>query len=493
MVDPSPVVSPTRPTILREELADAIRRQRVLAIVGAGVSIDASAGDACASWRGFLEDGVARCIALHPNLQPNWEQGIRQLLDDGRYLEAADEVARHLGGPGHGEFRTWLASTVGRISVTRRDCVEALAELDIPLATTNYDDVIEDVTGYRSITWRATQSELRDWVIGRDAVLHLHGHWDDPASVVLTTDSYAAVMRSQRLRAALRSLAFQYSFVLIGFGSGVADPHFQSIRTWIKTHYRGSGYRHYRIVPQAEEAAAGAVHSDADDRIAVLGFPRDLASYLRHLDASNVGVTFADRVDVVPATPDDITSICELDRDVFSTEDLIAASTFAAWQEKAGNVFWRASKATRAPYLCGYYAILFLRPHALQRFVAGEVSEAELEAERDLLAPEEAMQAEEAYLFSVVVTGGPGTRLQILNNLVDRLLFYVREGRLARVYATAASKAGRLLLDRLVAEGIAAFLQAPEERADRHPLYRIELSSEAIGRLRGLLSSVDRT
>ena len=62
------------------------------------------------------------------------------------------------------------------------------------LCTLNYDNLIETATKRRAITWKdanKTQEVLQGKIT--DAVLHLHGWFDEPESVVLDMRSYLTV------------------------------------------------------------------------------------------------------------------------------------------------------------------------------------------------------------------------------------------------------------------------------------------------------------
>ena len=50
--------------MLLEDLTKEIAKGRVVAIIGAGVSIGASGNHPCASWTGLLGDGVNHCEGL---------------------------------------------------------------------------------------------------------------------------------------------------------------------------------------------------------------------------------------------------------------------------------------------------------------------------------------------------------------------------------------------------------------------------------------------
>jgi hypothetical protein len=73
-------------------------------------------------------------------------------MDD--LLSAAEKISRKLGAPKGGEFHRWLRETVGDLEVKDRAVLESLRDLGIPLATTNYDNLLEDITGLPPVTWR---------------------------------------------------------------------------------------------------------------------------------------------------------------------------------------------------------------------------------------------------------------------------------------------------------------------------------------------------
>lgn len=83
-----------------------------------------------------------------------------------------------------GDFAEWLRRTVGALRVRNKDVPEALAALGLPLLTTNYDDILEQVTNLPGVTWQ----------------------------------DYAQAM--QRALRALKTPLF------VGYGSGFEDPNF---------------------------------------------------------------------------------------------------------------------------------------------------------------------------------------------------------------------------------------------------------------------------
>ncbi|MEY4178706.1 MAG: hypothetical protein RLY70_2280, partial [Planctomycetota bacterium] len=82
-------------------------------------------------------------------------------------------------------------------------------------------------------------------------VLHLHGHWDEPDSVVLGIRSYEDVKNNEHTQAVMRALAMRHSLMLVGCGDeGTNDPNFGPFLTWLKAIETSAGveHRHYRLV-----------------------------------------------------------------------------------------------------------------------------------------------------------------------------------------------------------------------------------------------------
>ena len=181
---------------LIEDLRQEIANGQVIAVVGAGVSIGATNNNAVASWIGLLRNGVERCAAMVPGLGTRWAERVRSEIESGDsddLLSAAEKISSKLGSQG-GEYGRWLRETVGALRIERSDVITALKELGVPIATTNYDSLIEQVTGLQSVSWR--QGAQVEYLIrgAEPGVLHLHGYWQDPQSVVLGIRSYEAVL-----------------------------------------------------------------------------------------------------------------------------------------------------------------------------------------------------------------------------------------------------------------------------------------------------------
>src|SRR5262249_44785723 len=125
--------------LLLDDLKEQIARGQVVAIIGAGVSIGATNGAACAAWTGLLHHGVQRCEHLQL-IKPEMVPGLHQQIDSGDLdflLAVAETMAARLGAPTGGEYRRWLRESVGALRAERREALEALRDVHVALATTS--------------------------------------------------------------------------------------------------------------------------------------------------------------------------------------------------------------------------------------------------------------------------------------------------------------------------------------------------------------------
>ena len=116
-------------------------------------------------------------------------------------------------------------------------------------------------------------------------VLHLHGYWQDPQSVVLGIRSYEAVLGDAHAQTIQQALRATRTLLFIGYGAGLNRPELRRPARWSRDVFSGSEFRHYRLALQQEVAAIQAMHPP-EERIYVLPFGdkhTDLATFLRNL------------------------------------------------------------------------------------------------------------------------------------------------------------------------------------------------------------------
>ncbi|MCY2988198.1 MAG: SUMF1/EgtB/PvdO family nonheme iron enzyme [Planctomycetota bacterium] len=247
-----------------DDLRELIKRKQVVAVVGSGVSL--ATNPRAPTWRALIESAIESCRAL--GATDRWCRNVadRLAFESDQEMSAADvanalllaaeEVHCKLRQNGDGELARWLRATFENLKPVDRTVIRALAALATPLVTTNYDDLLEKVAKLKHVTWQDTADAARV-VRGEDRrVLHLHGRWDQPASVVLGIRSYETVLNHQYSQEAMKALGMTKSLLFIGCGDeGLADPNFGNFLTWLAAIETAGGveHRHYRLVRRHEK------------------------------------------------------------------------------------------------------------------------------------------------------------------------------------------------------------------------------------------------
>jgi tetratricopeptide (TPR) repeat protein len=272
---------------LRDDLIERVEAGDVIWIVGTGVSVGATARDPLASWAGLLHSGLDRARELG-RLADKAAQQLHEHVDSDDLdllLGAAEIVSTKLGAPKDGEWSRWLRDTVGQLTVQQPVVLEALCALGGVLATTNYDDLLVDVSGLPPVTWRDGAEVERALRGDAHGVVHLHGHWAKPESVILGIRDYARVLGDAHAQAMQQAIRSSRTLVFVGCGYGLHDPNFGALLRWSEQVFAGSEYRHYRLARTEDVTAARAQHP-GEQRIAVLDYGphfEDLGPFLRGL------------------------------------------------------------------------------------------------------------------------------------------------------------------------------------------------------------------
>ncbi|NQV28863.1 MAG: SUMF1/EgtB/PvdO family nonheme iron enzyme, partial [Rhodopirellula sp.] len=239
-----------------EELREMIREKRIAIVVGSGVS--KSTNPAASMWTDLVASGIDRCEGMGMSTEECdfFRAGIR-LGKLTTLLPAAEAVHQKLSLNGGGELTAWLRSHFEKLEPLpdRTAVIGALFTLNAPLATTNYDELVEKVTGLGHTTWQQENAAIRV-IRGEDRrVLHLHGFWGEPKSVVLGVKSYLTVAEDNHTQAVMRSLGVTRSLLFVGCGEdGLADPNWGPFIKWLADFNIRGGHelRHFRLVRQSE-------------------------------------------------------------------------------------------------------------------------------------------------------------------------------------------------------------------------------------------------
>jgi tetratricopeptide (TPR) repeat protein len=216
--------------------------------------------------------------------------------DSASLISAAEVVTDSLGGRHGGEYAKWLKATVGSLKVVDDSVIQAIVDLGVPIATTNYDGLIERVSGWERVTALDGAAMQRALQGEEQAIVHLHGHWRVPASVVLGVRSYEMLAGSAVLQSLQMAMAAMHSLLFIGVGDGASDPNVGALRRWMASTFPDSEFRHFRLCLDPEVGPLSTFHA-SEERIVPISYGThhdELPAFLRTLS----GVTSD-----VPAPP----------------------------------------------------------------------------------------------------------------------------------------------------------------------------------------------
>ena len=240
------------------ELNEAIREGRCLIVCGAGVSRLATGGQA-PGWKRLIEMGLA---AAKSKADDEWIQLCGNLVaarDANLWLTAAGLIQDKLGKEAGKPYRAFLKAAVGELKATQFDIIEALRALAAarnPIATTNYDSVLCDGIGCRVVAWTNAEGAAECLSGDRKAILHLHGHWDEPPSVVFSATDYSRVRGDGSAQFLQQLAAHTRTLVFVGCSNaGLADENVGQLLQWFGQHWTGLGRKHYVLVREAELTA----------------------------------------------------------------------------------------------------------------------------------------------------------------------------------------------------------------------------------------------
>ncbi|HWB14478.1 MAG TPA: SIR2 family protein [Pirellulales bacterium] len=281
---------PTALEQLEQELVTS--PNRVVLVAGIGVSSGTCGNQECASWKGLLRHGLQRCQDVCGT-----DGGVlaaqRAILDNPNapshaWISVGQFITDELNARRPGVFGAWLSDSIGGITHVDTRLVRALADLGVNLATTNYDGMIEAGTNWTPITWRDHASAANFFRGSSQDVLHLHGYYRQPDSVVLGARSYGDICSDPFFQTALRGLMIHGTLLFVGCGAGLEDPNFGPLLEWGRTTLANCFHTHFILV-RSDEVEAW--------RERLKGIPIELVPY---------GATYSDLLPFVTTLADSV-------------------------------------------------------------------------------------------------------------------------------------------------------------------------------------------
>jgi hypothetical protein len=276
---------------LTQELEGALAEypEQVLVIAGAGVARASDPSSPAASWTGLLATGVERRRERCPQLEENWFKVTTDLIEEGKanapsLVMAATRIEKALTAVHAGQYGAWLTDTVGRLTPRDHRVIRSLLDWQTRIATLNYDNLFEIVGNLPAVTWLQPDRALRTLRGMVPGVLHLHGHFWWPESVVFGERTYENIRRDPTAQSLLRSIFTLHTVVFVGCGGTTADPNFEGLWAFCKESLALNQLSHFHLVKTEEMAALAQRYTGLPVRPVPYGRRHeDLAPFLTEL------------------------------------------------------------------------------------------------------------------------------------------------------------------------------------------------------------------
>lgn len=199
-------------------------RDTVVPVVGAGLVVDAGAPSSSR----ITTDLVGRARAYGSELEA-LDRDSLSLFD------TADALERSFGPE-------WVQRAVADIfaetNVGSTRVLEAVVRAPSRIVlTTNYDDGLENAARAVGLTVERlcgprSAFGLRSPEAGIVKIVHLHGHYSDPSSIVLTTSSYEEAVEDASLALIVRGIASSWSLLFLGHAFGEEESTLRRHLSW---------------------------------------------------------------------------------------------------------------------------------------------------------------------------------------------------------------------------------------------------------------------
>lgn len=235
-----------------KELVNLIKKKEAVLFLGTGISAYTTNNAPCSTWVGLLKNGIQYCFDNNiSGCNQTWFETMNMLLilnDVNQWIHVAETITQKLIEASR--YKTWIKKTVGELPILKKDLIEHLGKLNLPIFTTNYDDLVKNILN-KSTIHEADIDKIGEVLkFERDSIVHLHGHWDFANTLIFGTKSYLNILQDNDFQSQMKSLMMSKHIIFVGFGSGLYDPNFGPLMEWSKS--LNSEHHHYKLVKNSE-------------------------------------------------------------------------------------------------------------------------------------------------------------------------------------------------------------------------------------------------
>ncbi|OWK28609.1 SIR2 family protein [Sphingomonas mucosissima] len=242
-----------------EDIRASAKAGQLVIVTGAGTSLAIAHPTTPASdWPSLLRGSFQYAKALgriDEKQHKRWADTIAS-GDLDELLGAAEFVGRKLDGRSGLLFARWLDSTFSRLKLAGshplRTCISDLVRCGVPISTLNYDTLLEKATRLPAVSM-SNPRRVMDWARREvPGILHLHGVWDEPETVVLGVSDYNETTTDEFRLNLQRALSSFNRILFVGCGDTLYDPNLSALLRWMKDVLGAAGLQHYAAVRNSE-------------------------------------------------------------------------------------------------------------------------------------------------------------------------------------------------------------------------------------------------
>jgi len=245
-----------------EDIRASAQAGQLVVVTGAGTSLSlASRATPAFDWPRLLQNAFAyaeKMGRIDDHQHHRWSETIGS-GDLDELLGAAEFVSRKLDGRGGLIYARWLQSLFqnqkASSSAQMRGALADMTKAGVPVCTLNYDTLIERCTRLASINMKEPRKVL-EWARRETpGILHLHGVWNEPETVVLGVSDYTDATNDEFRSNLQRALSTFNRLLFIGCGETLYDPNLSSLLRWMRSTLGTAGLQHYALVRNSEVEA----------------------------------------------------------------------------------------------------------------------------------------------------------------------------------------------------------------------------------------------
>jgi energy-coupling factor transporter ATP-binding protein EcfA2 len=282
------------------DLIERFQKGEVIVVTGTGVTAATVPAEqrGIASWVGLIRHGLEYCKTVTGSNEKKLEAFLEDLAKDapelGDLFDAANYASRVLREAKPPKYVAWLDEAVGQLTANNTELIKAIGALDCPILTLNYDSLIHTTLKRERAVW--TQGDLVQAITRKEfnRVLHLHGHYAEASSVILSEGDYGRISADATIQAILAAVALQKTLLFVGCGETLNDPNWQPMLRKLEGIFAAQAsnslFRHYLLVREGEEGKYAGINS----QVVVTPYGAkydDLPGFLREFASKKLGAS----------------------------------------------------------------------------------------------------------------------------------------------------------------------------------------------------------